>query len=143
MSCKSLIYTTMTTPTTITLTEAQPTAALPLGSTLRRFGCNLDQNGNGINAENIGYFGGLFNASVVPVTAGDYTLTVYVDGVAQTGSSQTITAVANASIAFNVPFVIRNTCCSDNKTITAVLSTTATLPATVAVNNVSAEVEKK
>lgn len=142
MSCGSAIYAGSNSASTITLTEVAPTSTLPMGTTNRRFGCNLRQDGDGIIAEGMGYYKVAFNASVTPVTAGDYTVTLYANGVAVPNASQTVTAVAAATIAFNVPSVIRLQNCGDTAAITAVISTTAALPATIATVNTGIVVEK-
>ena len=142
MSCKSALYTANTSPATLTLTAQQPTATLPLGTINRRFGCNVQLSGNGILIEGGGYYD--IDASVVltPAAAGDYTVQLFDNGVAVPGATQTVTAVAAAAIAFNIPALVRQQCCDSSSSLTLVLSTTATLPATVVVNSVGVVVEK-
>lgn len=142
MSCKSAIYTANTTPATLTLTTAQPTATLSLGTVIRRFGCNVQLSGNGILVEGAGYYDVDASITATPAAAGNYTVTLYQDGVAVPGATQTVTAAAAASIAFNIPALVRLQCCNSSATLTLVLSTTAALPATVTVNNVAVVVEK-
>jgi hypothetical protein len=142
MSCKSAIYTANTTPTTITLTTAQPTAVLPLGTVVRRFGKNIQLSGNGILLNGEGYYEDNTSVTLTPVTAGDYTVALFRDGVAIPGARQTVTATAGASITFNIPAIVRLQCCDSSATIQAVVSTAATLPATISVGNVGVTVEK-
>lgn len=142
MSCKSAIYTTNSTPASITLTTAQPTATLSLGTVTRRFGGNIQLSGNGILLDGEGYYDVDVNVGITPAAAGDYTVTLYQDGVAVPGASQIITAAAAAAIAFNIPALVRLQCCSSSATLTLVLSTAAALPATIAVNNVGVVVKK-
>lgn len=142
MSCGSAIYAGSNSASTLTLTAAAPTSSLPIGTTNRRFGCHLRQDGDGIIAEGQGYYKATFNASVTPVTAGDYTVTLFANGVAIPNASQTITAVAASTIAFNIPAVVRAQNCGDTITLTAVISTTAALPATIATVNTGIVVEK-
>lgn len=142
MSCKSAIYTANTTPATITLTTAQPTATLSLGTVIRRFGGNVQLSGNGILVEGSGYYDVDASVTATPATAGNYTMTLYQDGVAVPGATQTVTAAAAASIAFNISALVRLQCCNSSATLTLVLSTTAALPVTVVVNNVGVVVEK-
>lgn len=139
---KSAIYTANTTPTTLTLTAAQPTATLSLGTVIRRFGCNIQLSGNGILVEGSGYYDIDASVTATPTTAGNYTLSLYQDGVAVPGATQTVTAAAAASITFNIPALVRLQCCNSSATLTLVLSTTAALPATVVVNNAAVTVEK-
>jgi hypothetical protein len=139
---KSAIYTANTTANAITLTAAQPTAAIPLGTVIRRFGRNIQLSGNGILIDGEGYYD--INASITftPATAGNYTIALYRDGVAIPGATQTVTATATSTVAINIPAIARLQCCDSSATIQAVISTTATLPATIAVNNVGVTVDK-
>lgn len=147
MSCKAAIYTANTSPATITLTAQQPTVALPLGTTVRRFGrtcCEniLELSGNGILARDSGYYD--VDASVVltPATAGTYTVSLYQDGQPVQGASQSVTAMASASISFNIPAIVRTRCECGTSTLTLVVSTTATLPVTLVANSTGVVVEK-
>lgn len=142
MSCKSAIYTASDTAQSLTLTVAQPTSAIPLGTTIRRFGCNLDQSGTGVLAEGQGYYEVNASVSLTAATAGDYTVTLYSNGVAVSGADQTVTAAANDTISFSIPALVRNQNCGDTSSLTLVLSTTATLPVTVALVNVGLVVTK-
>ena len=54
--CKSAIYTANTSPVTLNLTVQQPSAALPLGTVIRRFGRNIQLSGTGILIEGEGYY---------------------------------------------------------------------------------------
>lgn len=80
--------------------------------------------------------------TLTPVTAGNYTIALYRDGVAIPGATQTVTAVTGATITFNIPALARLQCCDSSSTLSLVLTTTATLPATVTINNVGVVVEK-
>ena len=142
MSCKSSIYTANASPATITLTAAQPSATLPLGPVIRRFGCNAQLSGNGILLDGSGYSDVDASVTITPVAAGEYTVSLYRDCVAVPGATQTVTAVAAAAVNFNIPALVRLQCCDSSATLTLVLTTTATLPAEVTVNNVGVVVEK-
>lgn len=106
MSCKSAIYTANTSANTITLTAAQPTASLPLGTVIRRFGCNIQLSGTGILIEGQGYYDLDSSVTATATAAGNYTLTLFKDGVAVPGATQTVTAAAAGTIAFNIPALI-------------------------------------
>lgn len=140
--CKSAIYVENTSPATLTLTEQQPAATLALGTVNRRFGRNIQLSGNGILIDGEGYYDVDASVTVTPAAAGTYTVQLYKDGVAVPGATQSITAVADAAIAFNIPALVRLQCCDSSATLTLVLTTTATLPATVTQNNVGVVVEK-
>lgn len=143
MSCRSAIYTANTSAFTITLTAAQPSASIPLGTVIRRFGRNIQLSGNGILVDGEGYYDVDANVVLTPEVTGDYTVTLMKDGVAIPGATQTITAsAAGAVIAFNIPALVRLQCCDSSATLSLVLTTTAALPATVTVNNVGVVVEK-
>lgn len=140
---KSAIYTANQRPYPTTLTTAQPTAQLELGTVIRRFGCNAQLSGSGILLDGQGYYDVDTNVTITPEVAGDYTIALYEDGVAVPGAQQTVTVPAiGDAIAFNIPALVRLQCCNSSATLTLVLSTTATLPTTVTINNVGVLVEK-
>ena len=141
-SCKSAIYTSNTTATPITLTAAQPTATLPLGTTVRRFGRNLQLSGNGILAEGEGYYDLDVSIGFTPTTAGDYTFTLLRDGVPVQGARRTVTGAAAASAVVEFPAIDRLQCCSTTANYTLQVSTAAALPASLTVNNVGMTVNK-
>ena len=142
MSCRSAIYTANTSASVITLTAAQPAATLPLGTTIRRFGRCIQLSGNGILVEGEGYYDVDASTTLTADVAGDYTLTLFKDGVVVPGATQTVTAAAAAVIAFNIPALVRLQCCDSSAALSLVLTTAATLPATVTLNNVGVVVEK-
>lgn len=147
MSCKSAIYTANTSTVTINLTAQQPTATPPLGTTVRRFGrtdCEniLELSGNGILARDSGYYDVDASAVLTPAAAGIYTVALYQDGQPVQGASQSITATAGATIALNIPAIVRTRCDCGASALTLVVSTTATLPAEIVVNNIGVAVEK-
>ncbi|MGN1383259.1 MAG: hypothetical protein ACI4W2_10655 [Eubacterium sp.] len=144
---KAAIYTASTSPVTINLTAAQPTATLPLGTTVRRFGricCEniLELSGNGILARDSGYYKVDVSAVLTPAAAGIYTVTLYQDGQPVQGAAQSVTAAAGATIGLNIPAIVRTRCECGASTLTLVVSTTATEPATIVVNNTGVTVEK-
>lgn len=147
MSCKSAIYVASTSPVTINLTAQQPTATLPLGTTVRRFGrsnCEniLELSGNGILARYSGYYDVDASAVLTPAAAGIYTVTLYQDGQPVQGASQSITAAAGDTIALNIPSIVRTRCDCGASALTLVVSTTAALPAAIVANNIGVVVEK-
>lgn len=142
MSCKSAIYSSNNAPSTLTLTTNNPGTPLPLGTVVRRFGCNLQLSGNGILAEGSGYYDIDASITLTPAAAGTLTVSILQDGVVIPGATQSITATAGATIAFNIPALARLQGCDSSATITFALTTTAALPATVVVNNVGVVVEK-
>ena len=133
---KSAIYTANTSAEAITLTAAQPTSAIPLGTIIRRYGCNINLSGNGILLDGDGYYFADVSVTATATSAGNYTVALYQDGVAVPGATQTVTAAAAGTFTINIPALLRLKCCGSSATLTLALSTTATLPATVTVNNV-------
>ena len=140
--CKSAIYTANTSPVTLNLTVQQPSAALSLGTVIRMFGRNIQLSGTGILIEGEGHYDVDASVTATPAAAGNYTVSLFRDGVAVPGATQTVTAVAGASITFNIPALVRLQCCDSSSTLSLVLTTTATLPASVVINNVGVVVEK-
>lgn len=144
---KAAIYTANTSPVTINLTAQQPTATLPLGTTVRRFGrtcCEniLELSGNGILARDSGYYDVHGSVVITPAVAGVYTVTLFQDGQPVQGASQSVTAAAGATIAFNIPAIVRTRCDCGASTLTLVLSKTGADAAAVVVNNTGVVIVK-
>lgn len=51
MSCKSALYAAMQTPTAVSVD-----GVIPLGSLIRRYGCDVALNGNAVNITGAGYY---------------------------------------------------------------------------------------
>ena len=120
---KSLIY--------VVNSGAQAVAAdgvVSLGTVVRRYGCNLNLSGNGVEVRGAGYY--TFNCNIVaePAATGSITATLMKDGVPIPGASATANA-ATADVPVTLPIigVIREGCgCADSaSTITCVLSADA------------------
>lgn len=86
MSCKSAIYTADPSSTVLTLSTATGTA-IPLGTTIRRFGCNTVLSGNGVLLKGQGYFDVDASVTFTPTAAGTYTVTLFKDGVGDAGGN--------------------------------------------------------
>ena len=71
MSCKSALYTATQTPTAIPVD-----GILPLGSIIRRYGCDANLNGNAVNITNAGYYDVDVSVTVAPTAAGTVTVTL-------------------------------------------------------------------
>lgn len=85
MSCKSAIYTADPSSTVPTPSTAAGTA-IPLGTAIRRFGCNAVLSGNGVLPKGQGHFDVDASATFTPTAAGAYTVTPFKDGVAVPGN---------------------------------------------------------
>lgn len=133
MSCKSLIYTAMQTPTAVAVN-----GIIPLGTIVRRYGCNCNLNGNGITINGQGYYDVDVSVEAVPDAAGTVTVQLLKDGVAVPGATAaaTVAAVAN-TVTLAFPATVRLGCCSTGSILTLLLTGAAST-----VNNVAARVEK-
>ena len=133
MSCKSLIYVAMQTPTAVAVN-----GIIPLGTIVRRYGCNCNLNGNGIAINGQGYYDVDVSVEAVPDAAGTVTVQLLKDGVAVPGAtaSATVAAVAN-TVTLAFPATVRLGCCSTGSVLTLLLTGAAST-----VNNVAARVEK-
>lgn len=80
MSCKSALYAAMQTPTAVAVD-----GVIPLGSLIRRYGCDVALNGNAVNITGAGYYDVDASVTVTPAAAGTVTVTLYKDGVAVLG----------------------------------------------------------
>ena len=133
MSCKSLIYTAMQTPTAVAVN-----GIIPLGTIVRRYGCNCNLNGNGIAINGQGYYDVDVSVEAVPDAAGTVTVQLLKDGVAvpSATAAATVAAVAN-TVTLAFPATVRLGCCSTGSVLTLLLTGAAST-----VNNVAARVEK-
>lgn len=133
MSCKSLIYVAMQAPTAVAVN-----GIIPLGTIVRRYGCNCNLNGNGIAINGQGYYDVDVSVEAVPDAAGTVTVQLLKDGVAVPGATAaaTVAAVAN-TVTLAFPATVRLGCCSTGSVLTLLLTGAAST-----VNNVAARVEK-
>ena len=72
MSCKSALYAAMQTPTAVAVD-----GVIPLGSLIRRYGCDVALNGNSVNITGAGYYDVDASVTVTPTAAGTVTVTLY------------------------------------------------------------------
>ena len=103
---KSAIYTANTSAQTVAVNDI-----IPVGTTSRRFGCNIRQDGNTITLLGQGYYHVTVSATLAPTAAGTVTLTGQKDGVAVIGATAS-QAVATAAAPTNLAltFLVRNAC---------------------------------
>ena len=124
MSCKSALYTAMQTPTAIPVD-----GILPLGSIIRRYGCDANLNGNAVNITNAGYYDVDVSVTVAPTAAGTVTVTLVKDGVPIPG--------AGAPTVLSFPALVRQPCCASGSALSLVLTGAA-----ATVNNVALRVQR-
>lgn len=110
-------------------------STLPLGNIVRRFGCAIDLNGNGINLSENGFYDVKASASYTPTAAGVLTLQLMADGVAVPGAVASVTAASGTTYNLSVVGMVRR-CCSAVGTLTLMVN----LPGTL--SNVGLVVEK-
>lgn len=118
---KSAIYTANTTAATM-----GEGATLPLGAIIRRYGCALDLNGNGINLMEKGYYTIDASVSYTAAAAGDVTLTLLADGVAVPGAVATVTAAAGGTVNLSITAMVKR-CCDGAGTIVLAIDQAGTL----------------
>ena len=131
---KSLIQVANQSPQTVAAN-----GIISLGSTQRRYGCNLRLSGNGIEVNGEGYYKAEASVSVAPTAAGAVTVALYNNGVQIPGAiSYGSTGTAGNSVALSIVTTIRQGCCCDSAdNLTLVL-----LEGAGTVRNVSLRVEK-
>lgn len=93
-----------------------------LGTTTRRFGCNLRQSGDAIECAGCGYYTVTATVTAAPAAAGVVTVEMYQNGVAVPGAIASAT-VATADSPVTLPLVgsIR-LACEETATLTFVLT---------------------
>lgn len=107
---KAALYTANTTSTALTAG-----GVIPVGTIIRRYGREIQQNGGVITLAGPGYY--LVNASVtaIPTAAGTVSVTAQRDSVAITGATAAETTAAAASSAnLALTFIVRNPCCNSS-----------------------------
>ena len=123
MSCKSLIYTALTSPTAV-LADG----IIPLGALVRRYGCALAVNGNGVNVNEPGYYDIKVSVTVLPDAAGAIAATVLADGVEIPGATATGTAAAAGdAVNLSIASVLRKCGCECPQMLTVQLSASGTV----------------
>ena len=131
---RSLIQTTNTTSSYVALN-----GTIPLGSVLRRFGCNCRLNGNKIEIEGTGYYTVTATVSLQPEAAGAVSVALYENNVAVPSAVATGTAAAiGDDVTLTIVTTVRETCCEGASSLALVLTEG---PSTV--TNVSLRVEKE
>lgn len=115
---KSAIYTTNTSGDTIAAGNI-----IPVGTTTRRYGCCVRQDGNAISLCGNGYFLVNISATVTPTAAGTATITAQKDGVSIIGAtaSQTVAAV-NTAVTLSITAIVRNACGCDSSLLSVLLT---------------------
>ena len=137
MSCKSVLYAAMQTPTAVAVG-----GVIPLGSLIRRYGCDVSLNGNAVNItggnQSAGYYDVDASLTVAPAAVGTVTVTLYKDGVAVPGATASATAAAaDDALDLNITALVRQVCCAAGSALTLVLTGAA-----ASVENVALRVQR-
>lgn len=132
MSCKSALYAALQTPTAVAID-----GVIPLGSLIRRYGCDISLNGNAVNLSGAGYYDVDASITVAPTAAGTVTATLVKDGVAIPGATASAAAAAGAPTVLSFPALVRQACCAAGSALTLVLTGAA-----ATVNNVALRVQR-
>ena len=132
MSCKSALYAALQTPTAVAID-----GVIPLGSLIRRYGCDISLNGNAVNLSGAGYYDVDTSITVAPTAASTVTATLVKDGVAIPGATASAAAAAGAPTVLSFPALVRQACCASGSALTLVLTGAA-----ATVNNVALRVQR-
>lgn len=127
MSCKSALYAALQTPTAVAVD-----GVIPLGSLIRRYGCDISLNGSAVNLSGAGYYDVDASITVAPTAAGTVTATLVKDGVAIPGATASAAAAAGAPTVLSFPALVRQACCASGSALTLVLSGAAATVTNVA-----------
>lgn len=131
---RSLIQTTNTTSSAVALN-----GTIPLGSVLRRFGCNCRLNGNKIEIEGTGYYTVTATVTLQPEAAEAVSVALYENNVAVPSAVATGTAAAiGDDVTLTIVTTVRETCCEGASSLALILTEGAST-----ITNVSMRVEKE
>ena len=119
----------MTTPTSVAVN-----GTVPLGMTIRRFGCNVAQDGNTITIKGRGYFLVTASITAAPDAVGTVTVSMSKDGVPVSSAmaSSSVSTAANPT-ALPITAIVRNACDCDSSALSFTLDGTASTVQNVAV----------
>lgn len=132
---KSAIFTANTTAQTVAVG-----GTLSLGSIIRRYGCDLNLNGNSIainGCNDAGYYDVKASVTAAPTAAGTVTVSLFRNGVAVPGATASAAGAAGSPVALPIAALVREFCCGEDSALTLVLSGAA-----ATVSNVALVVER-
>lgn len=127
---RSRIY---TVATNVAISENQ---SGPFGAIIRRYGCNCQLDGAGINLIGAGYYDLEASLSFTPTATGPVTIQFYQDGTAIPGALATGQGTAAEPLNLSVSAAIRNCGCNCNTTLTYTIDAAGTIV------NLSVDVDK-
>lgn len=112
MSCSSAIYTVNDSGQIV-----NNGSIVSLGSTIRRYGRNLAQSGNGILVGGRGYYDVTGTITLAPVAAGVVGVQLVADGLDIPGAYSEVTGTADTIVTLPVQGLFRMTCCEQPSNI--------------------------
>ena len=118
---RSRIY---TVASNVAITENQ---SGPFGAIIRRYGCNCQLDGAGINLIGTGYYDLEASLSFTPTATGPVTIQFYQDGVAVPGALATAQGTAAEPLNLSVAAAIRNCGCNCNSSLTYTIDAAGTI----------------
>ena len=118
---RSRIY---TVATNVAISENQ---SGPFGAIIRRYGCNCQLDGAGINLIGAGYYDLEASLSFTPTATGPVTIQFYQDGTAIPGALATGQGTAAEPLNLSVSAAIRNCGCNCNTTLTYPIDAAGTI----------------
>lgn len=118
---RSRIY---TVATNVAIAENQ---SGPFGAIIRRYGCNCQLDGAGINLIGAGYYDLEASLSFTPTATGPVTIQFYQDGVAIPGVLATAQGTAAEPMNLGVAAAIRNCGCNCNSSLTYTIDSAGTI----------------
>ena len=129
---KSAIYTTNVSNPTVAVG-----GIVPFGTTTRRYGCNIRQDGNAITLCGQGYYLVNVSATLAPTAAGTVSLTAQKDGVAILGATASQTVAADGIANLSITAIVRNACGCESSILSLLLGGVESV-----VNDLAVTVEK-
>ena len=118
---RSRIY---TVATNVAVAENQ---SGPFGAIIRRYGCNCQLDGAGINLIGAGYYDLEASLSFTPTATGPVTIQFFQDGVAVPGALAIAQGTAAEPLNLSVVAAIRNCGCNCNTTLTYTIDADGTI----------------
>lgn len=118
---RSRIY---TVATNVAIAENQ---SGPFGAIIRRYGCNCQLDGAGINLIGAGYYDLEASLSFTPTATGPVTIQFYQDGAAIPGALATEQGTAAEPLNLSVVAAIRNCGCDCNSSLTYTIDAAGTI----------------
>ena len=115
---KSTIYAS----NTLTQDFVATGTTIDFGSIVRRYGNNTAMSGGNVVVDGVGYYSVDTNVTFSADAVGTALIQLYKDGLAIPGAKASVTTAADTIYAISIPSIIRQTCCCNEGTISAIIS---------------------